>query len=180
MFTEIFGDIWDYYQQPNTVILITTNGDVTKAGKAVMGRGVALQAKTRIPKIDKTLGRFIKWYGNRVLWLEANEVTYSGMMSFPVKHHWREKADLELIKKSALDLKELAEKDYLRDFILPRPGCSNGGRSWILEVAPLLRSLDLPENILVISPEKPKIISGEYYDNTKLEILEKILDGRKI
>lgn len=35
------GDIWDH-----RCIAITTNGDTNRLGQAVMGRGVALQAKT--------------------------------------------------------------------------------------------------------------------------------------
>ena len=35
---EISGNVWDY--QKNAIVAVTTNGQVTKSGKAVMGRGV--------------------------------------------------------------------------------------------------------------------------------------------
>ena len=121
------GDIWkaiaDYY-------VITTDGDVRKDGAAVMGRGVALQAKKRFSGIEYTLGRGIQLRGNHVKLIGR-------LITFPVKHHWRQKADLELIKRSANELRNLINDLNVRNMFalplriaLPRPGCGNGGLDW--------------------------------------------------
>jgi len=41
---EVIGNIWNYYNKGNWIV-ITTNGTIKKNGEAVMGRGVALEAK---------------------------------------------------------------------------------------------------------------------------------------
>ena len=43
---EVTGNIWDY---PADIVCITTNGSTTRNGSAVMGKGIALQAKERYP-----------------------------------------------------------------------------------------------------------------------------------
>ena len=43
---EITGDIWDYHKQGHWIV-ITTNGTVKSNGEAVMGRGIALQARAK-------------------------------------------------------------------------------------------------------------------------------------
>lgn len=54
----------------------------------------------------------------------------SHLASFPVKRHWREKADLELIERSARQLVEIVENRSYAAAVLPRPGCGNGSLSW--------------------------------------------------
>lgn len=126
-------------------ICITTNGYVKPNGQAVMGRGCALEAKQRIPGIDKMLGAVIRKFGNHVYPIG----TFGGttVYSFPVKHNWWEKADIELIKRSCKELREYAYGD--RVIVLPRPGCGNGHLDW-KEVQPVIAPL-LPDNVVVIS-----------------------------
>lgn len=59
------GSIWKYLEEPNTAICITTNASVTKSGEAVMGAGVARQAKERFPEIPKRLGLFLTMNAER-------------------------------------------------------------------------------------------------------------------
>jgi len=141
---DIKADLWS---TPATGICITTNGYVKPNGRAVMGRGCALEAKQRIPDIDKTLGHVIKMFGNHVhpLRVIENKVIYS----FPVKHNWWEKADIELIKRSCLELKQFADGPGHKLVLLPRPGCGNGHLRWE-DVKPEIEKL-LPLNVAVIS-----------------------------
>jgi len=141
---EITGNLWDRYNKMFTICLITTNGSTRRDGRAVMGRGCALEAKRKFPGLDKELGKLIVLGGNKVHSLR------SGLWTFPVKHEWWEKASLGLIFESAQRLKWAAEETSSRDFILPKPGCGNGGLKWE-DVRPLLHSL--PNNVKVISPE---------------------------
>ena len=145
---EVFGDIWEY---PADYICITTNGGVRKDGAAVMGRGVALQAKQRFPGIEFILGRSILEYGNIFRMLTVEE---KGLFIFPVKYHWRERADLTLIEKSTTDLRRAAELRPGRTFVLPRPGCGNGRLLWE-QVKPVLERVGLPDNVHVI--DRPRI-----------------------
>ncbi len=137
---EVTGDLWTY---PADYRLITTNGTVKKNGECVMGRGCAFEAKRKYPHLAKDLGELIQAYGNRV-WGFPN----TNLISFPVKHNWYEKADLELIKRSTKQLEDIARLDYGITYVLPRPGCGNGGRKWE-EVKPIVSIL--PDNVHVIT-----------------------------
>lgn len=129
---EVKGELWTL---PADVICITTNGFVKATGECVMGRGCALEAKQLFPGIEFRLGEYINAYGNHVYRL-ANKNVPDGprydLLSFPVKHNWYEKADIDLIVRSCHELVELV--DYFCDensFIaLPRPGCGNGSLEW--------------------------------------------------
>ena len=105
--------------------VITTNGSVNKKGLAVMGRGCALEAAKRIPYFPKTLAMALEKTGNKVYAWE-----YCNIITFPVKHKWNEKADLELIKKSTRELVEIANKWKMEKIYLPRPGCGYGYLEW--------------------------------------------------
>ena len=129
---EVRGNLWTY---PNAdVRVITTNGTVKKDGTCVMGRGCALEAKQRYPEMPLKLGRKIREQGNRVFLLLDDPV----ILSFPVKHHWFERADINLIHDSANMLR--LGVDYhpgVRVVVMPRPGCGNGGLRWE-DVKPIL------------------------------------------
>jgi hypothetical protein len=144
---EITGDLWDYYNKPGFVVCITTNCCVTKNGRAVMGKGIALQAKLRIPDIDLDLGCWLRSYPTGGVHLLDN----GKIMVFPTKYDWRLKSPISLIQRSAyqLGLGAKAHSDWT--FILPRPGCANGGLEWE-EVRPLLK--DLPDNVWIIERKK--------------------------
>ena len=88
---EITGNIWDYLGEKDVVLCITTNGYVKGNGAAVMGRGVALQAKSHFPGIEYELGKLIKDHGNLVQFLTG--AMTAAVIAFPVKHRWREPAD---------------------------------------------------------------------------------------
>lgn len=139
---EVTGNLWTY---PALYRIITTNGAVRKDGACVMGRGCAREAAERFPRLPYQLGQHIKQHGNKVcIFLSYH------LISFPVKHHWREKADLHLIQESVGTLGEFLDaildpKDVV---VMPRPGCGNGGLDWN-NVRPLL--VGLPDNVHVIT-----------------------------
>ena len=124
----IKDNIWKYYNKG--YIVITTNGFVKKNGECVMGRGIAKQANNKFPGFAKKLGTAIKNYGNKVfIWDEENLIT------FPTKHNWWEKSDLNLIWQSSIQLAEYFEEGYqlnadLPNIYMPKPGCSNGKLDW--------------------------------------------------
>lgn len=130
---EATGNLWTYKAD---IRVITTNGTVKKTGECVMGRGCALEAKSRYPGVAKMLGRLIQEHGNHVhLIFRRNPLTFRmPLVSFPVKHNWYETADLKLIEQSAHELVKLADDqawiDGWKRVVLPRPGCGNGNLRW--------------------------------------------------
>lgn len=150
---EMVGDVWGLWElllkEYDVHLCITTNGIVRKDGKAVMGRGIALEAAQKFSWIQTNLGTNLKKYGNNVHYLGNN------IFSFPVKHHWRDKADIELIKKSCLEIMDALddlteERKEKQKVLLVRPGCGNGGLNWETEVKPLISTL-LDDRVIIVS-----------------------------
>lgn len=149
---EVRGDLWELAPEMEAVC-ITTNGTVKKNGEAVMGRGCALEAAQRFPVLPGLLGQHLQLTGNHVYVVHVVEdlgVEYD-LVTFPVKHHWRERASLDLILRSANELVLLASLEEWEDVLLPRPGCGNGGLSWHIVGSALARALD--DRFVVITNE---------------------------
>lgn len=132
---EAEGNLWE---MTCDLRVITTNGQVNRRGEAVMGRGCAREAKGKVPGIEDRFGRMLKKHGNRVMRL-AKLPGGSHLASFPVKHHWREEADLQIIRRSAGQLARLVDKFGYQKVVMPRPGCGNGRLEWA-DVRPLLET----------------------------------------
>lgn len=120
---ELTANLWD---MEGNWLVITTNGDVNRRGEAVMGRGVAAQAKFKFPHLAWMLAEGMKQEGNHVMaWQPFHIIT------FPVKHHWHEQADLDLIGRSCEELVNQVTMTPLEPPIfMVRPGCGNGGLDW--------------------------------------------------
>lgn len=136
---EVCGDLFELSK--GGVLVITTNGFVKNNGEAVMGRGCARQAAQRWPDMPSRLGQGLKANGNIVMitWGGTGGVPreYDAVVTFPVKHNWWEKADLELIRDSAERLRNSADAMGWKDIFVPLPGCGNGGLKWE-QVRPVL------------------------------------------
>ena len=138
---ETVGDIWGYGE--TAVIAITTNGSLTRNGRAIFGQGVARQAAFRYPWLAERLGELLAKEGNHVFDLG------SGMVTFPVEETPWSLPDLRLIARSAEELRILADRSGWRQIVVPRPGCGGGGLSW-REVRPILAPF-FDDRFLVIS-----------------------------
>jgi hypothetical protein len=128
----IRANLWDC----QGILFITTNGFVKTDGRAVMGAGVAKQARDLIPGIDRRLGARIRKNGNVVCRIAGPDTTPwfdRHVCSFPVKHNWWEDASLDLIEDSAQTLSDLITFGWQgdgQDVYIPKPGCGNGGLTW--------------------------------------------------
>lgn len=124
------GNLWIY---PADFRIVPTNGVVKKDGKLTMGKGIALEAKNRYKGIDKWLGRLVTNNGNHVF-------LYYDIISFPTKHHWKDKSDLKLIEQSIQEvlfwLDSFINKN--KAIVLPPVGCGNGRLDFETQVRPLL------------------------------------------
>lgn len=130
-------DIFDTSAQYDA-ICVTTNGIVTRTQALVMGAGVAKEFKLKYPGIEYELGKKVKTYGN-IPFLIYNKK--QAIVSFPTKHDWKNKSDLDLIEKSAKALVKIATSRYWTKVALPAPGVGKGGLSWKNEVQPLLSKI---------------------------------------
>lgn len=140
------GNLWTY---PAPWKIITTNGDINQRGLAIMGRGVALQAKVQFGGIDKVLADHLTKEGN-----VPGIFGQYRIISCPVKHHWQEPADLKLIESSLLIIQSLPP-DIIPLAALPRPGCGNGNRTWS-EVEPICTKI-LDDRFIVLEYEDLQI-----------------------
>lgn len=154
---EEFGDFWAIQGDARC---ITTNGTLRTNGDAIMGKGIALQAKQRYHRVETTLGRLIQKYGNHVFFIGH------GLISFPTKHDWRDyKSDIGLIKRSAIELVSLFKGDIPiknkanRRILLTRPGCGSGNLDW-KEVKPVLQAILSSDEFIVINDYDDR---DEYY-----------------
>lgn len=134
---EAIGDLWSY---PADARCVTTCGVVRANCELVMGKGVALQAAQRYKSLPFLAGEKVKTWGNHlfVFELTGHKTT---IITFPTKHHWRDRSSLSLIEASAKRLVKAAEHFKWQVVVLTRPGCGNGGLRWeaVKEViAPIL------------------------------------------
>lgn len=145
---EIIGDLWELHQG-GAWACVPTNNETNARGDAIMGRGVALQAKERWPALPQVLGVKLRRQGPGVYWFPEWR-----LITFPTKHRWRERADIELIAASTLELAVLLTGLetvgwHLKTVVLPRPGCGNGGLRWE-DVRPFVATLD--DRVHVVCP----------------------------
>lgn len=163
------GDLWAH---PADLKVITTNGVVKRNGACVMGAGAAKQARDMwpghcpdhtvkhttcgpcfqaLPAIDKVLGDHIVANGNVVGFFPLYN-----LISFPVKHHWRDSADLSIIDRSCRDFRAHFESYILENdltiAIIP-PGIGNGRLAWS-DVHPVVhRHLGDMKNLVMMLPD---------------------------
>jgi hypothetical protein len=144
---NIKGELWNGIGKVDA-ICITTNGFVKKNGEAVMGRGCALEATKRYPDIQIILGTALRHNGNHAVRLMNDKGT--DIWSFPVKHNWWEEADIELIRRSALEMMDAANTHpQWKTILIPRPGCGNGKLSY-KDVEPILAEI-LDDRFFVVT-----------------------------
>lgn len=142
---ETVGNIWDYHDKGEWIV-ITTNGSIRKDGACVMGRGIALQAKQRYPKLPFGLGKLLadEDYGNYNYAFSQYRI-----ITFPVKLKWYQKASLPLIHNSTVGLLRKIMELRLENVYMVRPGCGNGGLDWT-DVKPILEEY-LDDRFIIVN-----------------------------
>lgn len=136
--------MWSIFDKTDHFV-ITTNPIVKKDGSVVMGRGIALQAKQRFPKLPYDFGECLSWHPTKTCgYIGTYDDTH--IWFFMVKHHWAQKADFGVISDSTEQLRILANFADERRFDLNFPGIGNGGldREDVLSIIQ-----ELPDNVHV-------------------------------
>lgn len=141
-----FGNMWNSFHKTDA-FCITTNSYIRNDGEVVMGRGIAKQTKNLFEDLPLALGNKIKGrcghlgtYGV----LPTNRNENDKFVAFQVKTHFKNDADLSLIRASTEGLGQMASKYEERRFDLNFPGIGNGGRDQS-EVMPIVK--ELPDNV---------------------------------
>jgi hypothetical protein len=142
-------------------LCITTNGEIKRDGNAIMGAGIAKEARDRYKGIDKVLAQKLRSRGNRVSYLtDAPELgACVRVLSFPTKGKWKENSILWLIEDSAKELRAQflrAAGHYQKRginpplVVIPRPGCNNGKLDWS-KVKEAIEPILVEKEFLIIS-----------------------------
>ena len=145
MLKTIKDDIWNFHPK-GWSILVPTNGWVNKDGQAVMGKGIALQAKKLFKGFEYQFARLLTKHGNNLFYFEKPK-----LVTFPVKHSWKDKADFKLIESSCRQLVTLLKLNPELKVVMPKVGCGNGKRNWE-DVAPIVNGIlkDFEDRILIV------------------------------
>lgn len=129
---EISGNLSDHFGK--RVVVITTNGKINHDHSAVMGNECALEAARQFPEIPARLGRLLAEKGNRV------QEVGNGVVSFPIEQSPCETSGIAQIRRSAMELKALADRNGWTEVVLPSPSCGGGGMT-VAEIRPVLESI---------------------------------------
>ena len=145
------NDIWNSIAD---VILITANSYIKKDGSLTMGKGIALELKNKFPRVEYSFGMAVRIscghlgkYGVALnTHIGAPEKVYG---LFQVKYHFKDRADLNLIKYSTdILIRMLDWSEYLRTnrIAMNYPGIGLGGLSES-DVYPIISLL--PDNVRI-------------------------------
>ena len=131
--------------QSADAICFTSNGIIKANGRLVMGAGNAKAFRDYFLNLDRSAAHEVNTNGNKCQIVRSHEKTHNGkvvrIIAFPTKHHWKNPSDLELIKKSAIELVALADELEWKSVYLPPPGCGHGGLDFDTEVKPMLEKI---------------------------------------
>lgn len=141
---EVEGNLWDWVPNSSHVDarVVTTNGSVNVKGEAVMGKGTALQARSKFPELAVLLGQKLKKHGNHVFKFRIGN---DYIVTFPTKRNWYDrKSDESLIAQSFQELRLMVKAMEWEVVVMPKPGAGVGGLDWnnLKHYLNLERSLD--------------------------------------
>lgn len=141
---ELAADLWAVEADARC---ITTNGSIfshpnTGAPVNPMGGGCAREAAERHPQLPFLHGLFIREQGVNV------HIMPWDLIMFPTKWTIRDRADTDLIQRSARQLLDVMDLWGLKSVALPRPGSGLGGLKWA-DVKPVIENI-LDDRITVV------------------------------
>lgn len=143
----MIGDLWEAFNEQADAVLIPTNCQINARNQLVMGRGVAVEAKERFPELPKYFGKAVQAQRELCLskgfefgvyhsqiWLVPVKILqhakYQYAVHFPTKIHWTEDSNLELIGRSAKQVKTVADHLGWTKIVLPAVGSGLGRLPW--------------------------------------------------
>lgn len=165
---EIKKDLFECINDPFIkAICITTNSQFSEEGQALMTGGCALECAKRWPETSMRLGKCLKNFGTNIPFIigtldhKGNYVEPNLKMikaekyrclifSFPTIDNLIDGAKIDLIKRSAEEIKIFADRFQLMGVAMGRPGAGIGGLNWHKEVKPVLEKI-LDDRFTIVS-----------------------------
>lgn len=155
------------YEDGVDAICITTNGNFLKNGLACMGGGCARICADRWPETSKRLGKMLKTFGTNVPFVIGaldNDGKYLDptremiknknfkclIFSFPTMNNILNGANIQLIKQSAVILKDYVDQFGLKNIVSARFGSGIGGLDWFKQVKPEIENI-LDDRFTIVS-----------------------------
>lgn len=147
-------------------ICITTNGNYSRNGVAIMGGGCAGEAARRWESMPIRLGKMLKTFSSNIPFVigavdengDALELTKELVdsrqfkclvFSFPTINNLIDGSNLALIKRSATIMMDYANQYGLKKIICPRMGVGIGGLKWA-DVKPAVENI-LNDRFIIVS-----------------------------
>ncbi len=123
----------------------------------IMGKGIALNFKTRYPAMFKDYEARCKRnevkLGEPYIYRVSNDRV---IINFPTKQHWKNNSTIEDVERGLIFLAQHLQEWGVRSLAIPPLGCGNGGLNWE-EVRPLIEQhlfgLNIP--IEIYEPFEP-------------------------
>lgn len=113
----------------------------------VMGKGIALQFKTRWPANFTAYAAVCKAGKLRPGHVLTHDLGKQArpryIINFPTKDHWRSASAIDFIRDGLVDLVAEVRRLGIRSIAIPALGCGNGGLVWA-DVRPLIESAFSP------------------------------------
>lgn len=130
----------------------------------VMGKGIALEFKTRFPKsyeVYRVVCERGELKPGRVLFVPGQDGE-SNVLHFPTKNHWRGKSRLAWIEAGLDYLKQHYATWGLKRIAMPQLGCGLGGLEW-RDVRPLIDAAfaEEPLQVVVSIATTPRLEPGD-------------------
>lgn len=126
-----YAESWTVFDAPVQTIVNTVNCD------GFMGKGLALEVKTRFPDVFQKYQAMCRRGKMQVGKLQLIRSTEPWVLNFPTKNHWRGKSRLEYIEKGLRKFVSTYKRRGIKSIAFPPLGCGSGGLEWD-DVRPLM------------------------------------------
>lgn len=154
----MLGDIWSGLDQTDWIVF-PANSFVKKDGTLVMGAGFAKQVSERYPKVKEIFGsEIINTCGHLG---EYNILYWKKIIALQTKYYFKENSDIELIRRSTIELKNFINQQLYKKVDMAFPGIGLGKLDPEQVYNYCLKEIDnLPNYTIWIN--KPIRINGKY------------------
>lgn len=104
----------------------------------VMGKGIALEFKTRYPEMFERYKNFCKTGALKTGQLYLYKSPSKWVLNFPTKQDWRRGSKLEWIEQGLKNFVETYQQRGITSISFPQLGTGNGGLTWDPDVKSLM------------------------------------------
>ena len=96
----------------------------------VMGKGIALQVKTKYPEVFKRYKNICDKKMLKPGLLQIVKTKDKTILNFPTKIHWKNNSQIEWIEEGLIKFVESYKERGIGSIAFPPLGCGNGNLNW--------------------------------------------------